>query len=88
MNYSVDVVVADYVAHIVKVGDVGLDEAIVGSLFDVAQIGQISGISEFVEVDYVIFRIFSDKQAHHMAADEPGTAGDEDVSLVIIHVIV
>ena len=65
----------------VEVADVRLDEGVVRAVLDVLQVGQVAGVGQFVEVDDVIVRIFVHEQAHHVAADEPGAAGDDDVTL-------
>ena len=79
MNNAVDFMFADDLAHSIKVGDVGAHEGVVGSILDVAQVGQISGVCQLVEVDDIVVWIFVDKQPHHVRSDESGTAGYENI---------
>ena len=62
--------------HLFVVADVGFDESVVRLVFDVLQIGQVTGVGQFVQVDNVILGIFVDEQSDYMAADESGTASN------------
>ena len=80
VDHSVDIVLAEHFADGVVVADVGLDEGVVRSIFDVSQVGQIAGIGQFIEIDDPIVGIFVYEEPHHMRADESGAAGNEDVA--------
>ncbi len=67
--------------HTVIVTYVGAHEGVVGTVLYVLEIGEIAGIRQFIDVDYVVIRIFVDKQAHHVRAYESGAAGDYDIAL-------
>jgi hypothetical protein len=57
--------------------NVALYEGVVRAAFYVAQVLQVAGIGELVEVHDAVVRIALHKQPHHMRADEPGTSGDK-----------
>ncbi len=80
MDYAVDMMVGYDVAHGVEIGNVGADECIVGGVLYVSEVGEVSGVCEFVEIHDVVIRILVDEQAHNVRADESGAAGDEDVT--------
>ena len=65
-------------AHTFEIADVHLHETIIRTILHVLQISGIAGIREFVEIDYPVFRIFPDKQAHDMGTDESGPSGDDN----------
>ena len=71
---------ADYAAHLVEIGDVGLHEGIIRLVLDVFQIGEIARIRQFVEVDNVVVGVFVDEEAHDVGTDEPGSAGNKYIS--------
>lgn len=80
MDNPVNVMLAHHTAHGVDVNYVGLDKCIVGTIFDILEIGKIAGVSQFVEIYDIVLRIFVDKKSHNMAADKSGTTGDKDIS--------
>lgn len=82
MYDAVDLVLPYDTAHIVKVRDIGLDEGIVGLVFYVLEIGEIAGISKFVEIHDMVIGIFGDKQPDYMRPDETGAAS----SKYILHI--
>ena len=63
--------------HLVEVADIRLDKGIIRLVFYVLQIRQVSGIRQFIHINYMVFRIFVHEQAHHVASDETGTAGND-----------
>lgn len=67
--------------HPLEVTDIHADKAIIRPVLDIPQIRQIAGISQLIEVNDPIIRIFVHKQPHHMRADEPGAAGNNNASL-------
>ena len=54
MHDDVDVVFAKNSRHSGGVADVGLDEAIVRIILDLAQRGEIAGIGELVDIDHAM----------------------------------
>ena len=73
VNYAVYFISIHQLSHLLIVTDVGFDKHIVGTIFNINQIGQVSGISQFVKVDNSIIGIFVDKQANNMATDKSGS---------------
>ena len=80
MDNAVDLVRPDDTPHLVEIGYIGLDEGVIGSVFDILEVGEVAGIGQFIEVDYTIVGIFIDEQTDDMAADKAGTARDENIT--------
>ena len=78
---AVDMVFCDYAAHFVEIGYIGLDKAVVRTVFDILEVCEVAGIGKFVKVDNVVVRIFVDEKPDHVRSDESGSAGDEYVTL-------
>ena len=66
MDDAVDAVRAYDAAHFFQVGNIGLDERIVGLPFYVLEVGEVAGIGQLIEVDNLIVRIAVDEQPHHV----------------------
>ena len=79
---AVDVLVLHQFIHAFKVADVHLDEAVVGLVLNVLQVGKVAGVGQLVEVDDFVFGVFVDEQADDMVADEACTASDDDGAFV------
>ncbi len=84
MDYAVDVVLSDKFKHPVKVADVSFDESVVWLVFDISKIGEIAGISELVNIYYMVVRVFVDKKSYNMRADKTGTACYYDITLHLL----
>ena len=69
-----DVMVGDQLPHAVEVADVGADKGVVGRRLYVAQVVEVSGVGELVDVDYPGVGVAGHEAAHYVAADEPGSA--------------
>lgn len=76
MDYTVHAVGIHELLHLGEVAYVGAHERVVRLVFDVLKVGEVAGVSKFVEVDDVVIGIFVYQQPHHMAAYETGTAGN------------
>ena len=63
-----------------EITDIHTDESVVGSVFDVTQIGKIAGVGELIYIDDAVVGVFVDKESDYVAAYEAGSAGDEDGS--------
>lgn len=63
-----------------EVANVRLYKSIVRAAFYIFQVRQVAGISQFVQVDDAVLRIFVHEKAHHMAADKSGAAGYDYVA--------
>ena len=64
----------------IEVADVHLHKAVVGLVLNVLEVGKVSRICEFVQVDDPVLRVFVHKQPDDVASDESGTAGYDDSS--------
>ena len=69
--------------HFIKVTDISSYKGIVRLIFDIFQIGQITGISQFIQIDYVIFRIFIDEQTYNVRSDEACSTCNQYISYEI-----
>ena len=78
---AVHVVFGDDLQHRVEVADVGLDKGVVGLFLDILEVRKVAGIGQLVQVDDPVIRIIVHEQPHDMAADETGSAGDQDGSI-------
>ena len=56
-------------------------------VFDVFQVGQVSGVGQLVQIDNVVVRILVDEEAYDVAADETGSSGNDDISFKIHDVL-
>ena len=50
----------------IEITDIRLNKSIIWSLLDILQIGQVSGIGQFVEIDDMIVRVFRDEKPYDM----------------------
>ena len=78
VDHPVDGVFREQRAHGLVVADVAPHEGVVGSVLDVAQVGEVARIGQQVEVDDPVVGVFRDEQPHDVRADESGAAGYED----------
>ena len=67
----------------IKIADVCFDEGVVGLVLYILEIGQITGISQFVKIDDMVVGVFVDKESDYMTADKTGSTGDDYVSFKI-----
>ena len=75
---AVDLFVLHQFVDAVEVADVHLDELVVLLVLDVLQVGEIAGIGQLVQVNYLVLWIFVYEEADDVAADETGSAGDDN----------
>ena len=80
MYDAVDVLVLHQLVESVEVADIHLDKLVVGFILDVLEVGEITCISELIEVNDVVFGIFIHKEAYNMRANKACTASDNDIS--------
>ena len=66
-----------------KVTDVHLDELVVGLIFNIFEVSQITGIGQFVQVNDFVIGILVYKQSYNVRADEAGTISDDDIFINI-----
>ena len=60
----------------IKITDVCLHKGIIGPVLYVLQVGKVAGVGQFININYVIIRIFLSKKTNHVAAYKPGTSGN------------
>ncbi len=61
------------------INNVALNKLVIGLVFNILQVGQITGISKLVEVNNVVLRILSNEQTYNVRANKPCTSGNENV---------
>ena len=71
MDDAVHMVLPDEFAHLVEIANVRFDESIVRPVFDVFQIGQVSGVGQLVQVDNMVVRILVDEKGLPMKPAPP-----------------
>ena len=62
VDNAVHMVLPDEFAHLVEIANVRFDESIVRPVFDVFQIGQVSGVGQLVQIDNMVVRILVDER--------------------------
>ncbi len=75
---AVYLMLAQGVCHCLCVADVGVHEAVVRCLLHVAQVLEVAGVGEFVEVYDVVAGVSVHEAPHHVRAYEAGAPGDKD----------
>ena len=78
MNYAIDMLLLHQFVERLEVADVHLHEFVVRLVLDVLEVGEVAGVSQFVEIDDVVFGILVHEQSYHMTSNKSGTAGDND----------
>ena len=78
MYDTVDLFLLHELADGIKVTDVQPYKLIVRPVLDILEIGKVTGISKFINIDNAIFRVLVYQQPYYMAAYEAGSAGYED----------
>ena len=81
VNHTVDLHLLHQGIDPLKIADIGLHEAVVRFVFDIAEILQITRIGQYIEIHDPIIGVLAHHKAHHMGADKPGTARNEYVTL-------
>ena len=81
VDYPVHIILFHQRLHRFIVTDVGFYKDIILLALNVFQVGQISCIRQFVEVDDAVFRVFVHEKAYHVRTDESGTARYHYISL-------
>lgn len=85
VNDTVHVIQLHQLLHLLVVADVRLYEHIVRQVLNVLQVRQVTRIRQLVQVDDTVFRILVYEQAHHVAANKSGTAGNQYVTFESLH---
>ena len=85
VNDTIYVIQLHQILHLLVVADVRLYEHIVRLVLNVFQVRQVPRIRQLVQVDDTVFRILVYEQAHHVAANKSGTAGNQYVTFESLH---
>ena len=80
---SVDLILLHQLQDGVEVAYVSLYEDVVWLVFNILEVGQVSGISQLVDIDDAIVRIFVYEKTHYMTSYEACASCYDDVSLEI-----
>ena len=80
VNDAVDFFVLHELVESVKVADIHLHELVVRLVFDVLEVGKVTGVSQLVKIDNLVVRVLVHEQAHHVASDKACATGDNDGS--------
>ena len=78
---AINLLVLHQLVEPVEVTDVHLHELIVGLVLHILQVGEVTCISQLVQIDDFVLRILVHKQAHHMTSNEASTTCNHNVSL-------
>ena len=74
MDDAIHLVVLHQFQHQVEITDITLYESIVRLVLDVLEVSQVTSVSQLVEIDDVILRIFVHEKSNYVRADETSTA--------------
>ena len=61
MDDTVNVKFSHELLYLFKIADIRFNKSVIGSVFDILQIGQITGISQLIQIDDMVIRVFVDK---------------------------
>ena len=84
MNDTIDMFLLKECYYRIKISDVGLYEMVVGPVFNVLQIGEITCISKLIKVVNLVIGIGVHEQSYDMRTYESGTAGNENIAFHLI----
>ena len=76
MDDAINLLILHQLIERLEITDIHLHEPVVRLVLDITKIGKIPGISQLIDIDYLIIRIFVDKQPDYMTPDKSGTSGD------------
>lgn len=82
MDDAIHLLLLHQLIYGLEITDVHTDEPVVGSVFDVTQIGKIAGVGELIDIDDAVVGVFVDKEPDYVAAYEAGSAGDQNITFV------
>ena len=70
MDDTINLLLLHQLVESIKVADIHLHELVIRPILNVLEISQITSVSQLIQVDYVIFWVFINEQAHYMASDK------------------
>ena len=77
MDDAIGLVLREDLHQPFRIADVALHEGVVRCVLHVAQVLQVPGVGERIQIDDPVVRVFVHETPHHMAADETGTDRDQ-----------
>jgi hypothetical protein len=77
MDDAVEPVFMEQSIHLLQVGDIGPDKLIIGQMFYIREVFEVSGISELIGIDDEIVGIPVREQPDNMRSDKACPAGNE-----------
>ncbi len=77
MDDTVNLILTDHAAHLIKISDIRPHESIVRSSLDILQISEITRIRQLIKIHDMIVRILVHKKPDNMGADKPRPPGDQ-----------
>ncbi len=80
MYDAIHIVFRHQFVHKIEVANIGTDEYVVGSVFQIFQVGKVARIGQFIYIDDAVLRILVYEEADGVAADEPGASCDNNVT--------
>ena len=83
VNNSINTILLEEFQHFIKVTNISLYKGRIRLIFDIFQISQITGISQFIQIDNMIFRIFIDEQTYNVRSDEACSTCNQYISCKI-----
>ena len=83
VNNSINMILLEDFQHFIKVTDISLYKGIIRLILDIFQVSQITGISQFIQIDNMIFRIFIDEQTYNVRSDEACSTCNQYISCKI-----
>ena len=85
MQNGIDSMVFEYAVNRIFVKDISFDKHIIFSVFNLPQIHQIAGISEFVEIYDFVTGVFFYQVTNQIRSDKSGTAGNQNIFVEFFH---
>ena len=70
-------------AQEIQIANIPAYKAVIGFIFDIAQVTEIAGVGEFVEIDDMVDRVFFYKKSYHMGTDKTCASGNQYSALSI-----
>ena len=80
MDDAINLLLLQQAVDEVKIADVGFDKVVVGTRFDILEIGQIAGVGQLIQVVDLVIGIFVHHQSYHVRADESGSSCNQNLS--------
>ncbi len=79
MDHSLEVIFFKKSLQKICVEDIAFFKNVVGQVLDIAQVFEVAGVSQGIQVHDPVIGMVMQKMADHMRTDKTGATGDEDV---------